>query len=157
MQGLDEAIDLHQQTLVLRPPGHPDRSCSLNSLASAIHMRFKHAGVAEDLDEAIDLYRQVLALRSLGHPDRGYSSSSLALVSVRGSNKLGGEAIDLYRQAPMLSPPGHPDHSSCLKNVALTVLTRFKKFGIAKDLKVILELHRKTLKLSSGGSNNLGQ
>jgi hypothetical protein len=30
MEDLEEAITYHRQALVLRPPGHPDRSTSLN-------------------------------------------------------------------------------------------------------------------------------
>ncbi|EPT05738.1 hypothetical protein FOMPIDRAFT_1111310, partial [Fomitopsis schrenkii] len=37
---LDSAITLHREALELRPAGHPDRSSSLNNLATALHTRF---------------------------------------------------------------------------------------------------------------------
>jgi len=56
LSDLDEAIDLNQAALALRPPGHSDRSTSLHNLASSLSDRFKQQGVLSDLDEAIDLH-----------------------------------------------------------------------------------------------------
>jgi hypothetical protein len=34
MEDLEEVITYHREALTLRPPGHPDRSSSLNNLAN---------------------------------------------------------------------------------------------------------------------------
>ncbi|KAJ3512641.1 hypothetical protein NMY22_g15273 [Coprinellus aureogranulatus] len=71
---LSEAIVLYRRALFLRPPGHPDRSQSLNNLASSL----SETGSPEDLQESISLYRQALELRPPGHPDRSLSLHNLA-------------------------------------------------------------------------------
>jgi CHAT domain-containing protein len=56
---LDEAIELHRAALLLRPPGHSDRSDSLNNLAVSLGDRFKQQGVPSDLDETFSLFSQL--------------------------------------------------------------------------------------------------
>jgi len=78
MEDLEDAITSHRQALTLRPPGHPDRSISLNNLASALSTRFQQTGRMEDLEDAITYLRQALTLRPPGHPDRSSSLNNLA-------------------------------------------------------------------------------
>ena len=78
LSDLDEAIDLYRAALALHPPGHSDRSMSLNNLAVSLSDRFKQQGVLSDLDEAIDLYRAALALHPPGHSDQSTSLNNLA-------------------------------------------------------------------------------
>jgi hypothetical protein len=49
---LNEAIALLREALALRAPPHPDRSRSLDNLASAVQTRFQQHGGSRDLDEA---------------------------------------------------------------------------------------------------------
>ncbi|KAG1829970.1 CHAT domain-containing protein [Suillus variegatus] len=83
MSDLDEAIELHRAALLLRPPGHSNRSSSLNNLAISLHNRFRQRGITSELDEAIELHRDALLLRSPGHSDRSWSLNNLALKPSR--------------------------------------------------------------------------
>ncbi|KAJ7026483.1 CHAT domain-containing protein [Mycena alexandri] len=77
---IDEAINLHRDSLKLRPLPHPLRSTSLHNLAEAIHTRFKRMGDSTDIYEVIQLHEDALALRSSPHPERSTSLSGLADV-----------------------------------------------------------------------------
>ncbi|KAJ7824828.1 CHAT domain-containing protein [Mycena leptocephala] len=77
---IDEAINLHRDSLKLRPSPHPLRSTSLHNLAEAIHTRFKRMGDSTDIYEVIQLHEDALALRSPPHPERSTSLSGLADV-----------------------------------------------------------------------------
>jgi hypothetical protein len=50
MKDLKETIILHCEALTLRPPGHPDRSSSLNDLANAVFTRYEQSGRMKDVD-----------------------------------------------------------------------------------------------------------
>ena len=107
MSDLDEAIDLNRAALALYPPGHCDRSRSLNNLATSLWIRFNQRDVLSDLDEAIDLYRAALALRPPGHSGRSTSINDLAIsLSVRfeqqGVLSDLDEAFTLYAQLSQL-------------------------------------------------------
>ncbi|THH13180.1 hypothetical protein EW146_g7015 [Bondarzewia mesenterica] len=67
-----------RQALDLHPAPHPDRSTSLNNLASALRIQFGQTGQLGDLEEAISFHRQALDLRSAQHPDRSMSLNNLA-------------------------------------------------------------------------------
>ena len=69
---LQEAIMivLDREALSLRPQGDPDRSASLDQLATVLTIRHTQLRATADLDEAILLRREVLDLRPPGHPDR---------------------------------------------------------------------------------------
>ena len=67
---MTDNVEQCRVTLVLHPPGHSDRSMSLNNLASSLRDRLNQRGVLSDLDEAIDLHRAALALCPPGHSDR---------------------------------------------------------------------------------------
>jgi CHAT domain-containing protein len=56
---LDESIELHRAALLLRPPGHSDRSESLNNFAISLRDRFTQQGVPSDLDETFSLFSQL--------------------------------------------------------------------------------------------------
>jgi hypothetical protein len=77
-EDLEDAISSHREALTLHPPGHPDRSSSLNNLANALQTRFEQLGRVEDLEDAISSHREALTLRPPGHPDRSSSLNNLA-------------------------------------------------------------------------------
>ncbi|KAG2755076.1 hypothetical protein P692DRAFT_20869697, partial [Suillus brevipes Sb2] len=56
---LDESIEHHRAALLLRPPGHFERSMSLNGLALSLRDRFTQRGVSSDLDETFSLFLQL--------------------------------------------------------------------------------------------------
>ena len=124
---LEEVITYCPEALTLRPPGHPDRSSSLNDLAIAVLTRYHQLGRIEDLEEAITYLREALTLSPLGHPDRSSSLNNLAIAVLARHHQLGRiedleEAITYYREALTLCPPGHPDRSSFLNNLAIAAL-----------------------------------
>jgi len=67
-EDIDEAISLLRYALEVQPAGHPNRSTSLNNLATSLRSRFEQSGDQDDLDEAISLHRDALELRPAGHP-----------------------------------------------------------------------------------------
>jgi tetratricopeptide (TPR) repeat protein len=149
---LDEAILLHRQALKLFPPPHPNRSGSLNNLASVLLTRFEHGGQQHDLDEAISLHRQALKLRPPPHPDRSTSLDNLASGLFTQFEQGGhqddlNEAILLQRQALKLFPPPHPSRSRSLTNLASMLLTQFLQGGQQGNLDEAISLHRQALKL----------
>lgn len=70
IEDLEEAISLNREAVTLCPLGHPDRSTSLNNLASDLGTLFDQSGRMEDLEETISLDREALTRRPLGHPYR---------------------------------------------------------------------------------------
>ncbi|KZP06031.1 hypothetical protein FIBSPDRAFT_842501 [Athelia psychrophila] len=121
----------HSNTLDLRPPGDPDRSMSLNNLATALQTRFKNTGQMVDLEEAVTRHRHALDLYPPGHPDRSMYLNNLAhALHTRFENT--GQMVDLeeaithHRGDLDLRPPGHPYHSIPLNNLATALRTRFK-------------------------------
>ncbi|KAG1822523.1 CHAT domain-containing protein [Suillus subaureus] len=86
---LDECIELHQVALLLHPPGHSDRSCSLDNLAVSLRDRFTQQGVPSDLDESNKSHWAALLL----HPpaletDSGRGVSHMTLMSASSSMGL---------------------------------------------------------------------
>jgi hypothetical protein len=79
MEDLEEVITYHREALTLCPPGHPNRSTSLNNLASAVLTRYEQSGRMEDLEEAITYHREALTLCPPGHPDRSIPSTTLLM------------------------------------------------------------------------------
>ena len=80
MEDLDEVMTYHHEALTLRPPGHPDRSMSLNNLANALLAHYKQSGSMEDLEEAITYHHEALTLCPPGHPGHCTSLNNLAIV-----------------------------------------------------------------------------
>jgi CHAT domain-containing protein len=56
MEDLEERSTSHREALTLCPPGHPDRSSSLNNLANALSAHFEQLCRIEDLEESFALY-----------------------------------------------------------------------------------------------------
>ncbi|KAG1845911.1 CHAT domain-containing protein [Suillus subalutaceus] len=153
---LDECIELHRAALLLRPPGHSDRSYSLNSLAPNLEDRFTQRSVPSDLDECIELHRAALLLRLPGHSDRSYSLSSLASslrhrFTQRSFPSDLDESIELHLAALLLRRAGHSDRSWSLNNLALSLRHRFTQRGVPSDLDECIELHRAALLLCAPG------
>ncbi|KZP03299.1 hypothetical protein FIBSPDRAFT_807934, partial [Athelia psychrophila] len=156
MVDLEEAITHHRRALDLRPSGDPDRSMSLNNLATALHTRFRNTGQMVDLEEAVTHHRRALDLRPPGHPDRSMSLNNLAsTLHTRFENT--GQMVDLeeaithHRGDLDLRPPGHPDHSIPLNNLVTALRTRFENTGQMVDLEEAITQHRGALDLCPPG------
>ncbi|KAG1740788.1 uncharacterized protein EDB91DRAFT_1237200 [Suillus paluster] len=154
----DDAIKQHRAALLLCPPGHPDRSRSLNNIA--------HQGMLSDLNEAIEHHQAALELRPPGHPQRPSSLNNLA-NSLRERFLQRGH----HRAALVLYPPGHSHYSSSLNNLAISLQDRFQQRGIPAALKLrppghsdrlrdtflqrsVIELHRAALELRPPGHSD---
>ena len=141
-----EGIVLVREALVLRPPGHPLRSSSLNSLANGLSTRYEQFGATEDLDEAIALDREAFHLRPQGHPARSGSLNNLALHLSTRSEQLGtmedlDEAILLGREALDLCPQGHSDRSMSLDSLAHHLCIRFTQSTQLQDKEELSSLY----------------
>ena len=156
---IDEAIALDREALDNCPPGHPQRSVSLNLLAVHLSGRYSQLGAMGDLEEAIVLGRESLELRPQGHPDRSASLNNLAVHLSTRYNQLGAlqdldEAIVLDREALCLRPHGHPDRSMSLNNLANRLSTRYNQLGALQDLDESIVLDREALCLRPHGHPN---
>ncbi|KAI0037312.1 hypothetical protein FA95DRAFT_1529493, partial [Auriscalpium vulgare] len=89
---------LHREALNLRPPGHPDRSSSLNDLAGAVKTQFEQLGRMRDLEEAILLHREALHLTPPGHYGRLSSLNNLANAVMTQFEQPVGRMPDLEEQ-----------------------------------------------------------
>ena len=76
---MNEAAVLAREALSLHPPGHPDRSMSLNNLAVCLSSRYDQLGEIGDLEEALIFDREALSLCPPGHPGRAISLNNLAV------------------------------------------------------------------------------
>ena len=145
---------MHRQALELFSPLHPNRSASLNNLASALLTRFQKEGQQDDLDEAILLHRQTLELQAPFHPKRSSSLNNLASglcirFEQKGQQSDFDEAILLHRQALELRPPPHPNRSASLNGLASVLWTQFEQRGQKSDLDEAISLHRQALELQA--------
>ena len=149
-------ITYHRETLTLRPPGHPDRSSSLNNLALAVYTRYEQSGRIEDLEDVITYHREALSLRPPGNPDRSSSLNNLALAVLtryEQSSRIEDleDVITYHREALTLRPPGHPDRSTSLNNLALAVRARYQQLGRIEDLEEVISYLREALTIHPPG------
>ncbi|KAG1829949.1 TPR-like protein [Suillus variegatus] len=159
MSDLDESIELLRDALLLYPPGHPDRSLSLNNLALSLRDSFQQRGIMSDLDESIELLRDALLLPPPGRSDRSMYLNNLALslrerFLQRGMMSDLDESIELHRDALLPRPPSHPDRSASLSNLAVSLRDRFQQRGIMSDLDDSIELLRDALLLHLPGHSD---
>jgi hypothetical protein len=115
MEDLEDAISYHREALSLRPPGHPNRSSSLNNLANVLSTRYEQSGRMEDLEEAINPTAKHSLLSSW--PPRSFLFPQQPCNAIHTRYKQLGrmedleEAITYHREALTLCPPGHPNRS----------------------------------------------
>jgi hypothetical protein len=51
-----------REALTLCPPGHPDRSSTLNNLSNAVRARYEQSGMMKDIENMISYHREALTL-----------------------------------------------------------------------------------------------
>ena len=88
-RNLEDMITGCRKALTVCPPGHPDRSYSLNNIANAVLTRYQQLGRMEDLEEVITYHREALTLRPPGHPHRSDSLHNLAIAVLTRYRQLG--------------------------------------------------------------------
>ena len=103
-------------------PLDPNRSESLNDLASALSERFNKNGDLKDLEECIQCYREAVELFPAPHPSRSSFLHALAYCLATRFDKTGDfntleEAIRHDQEALELRPPLHPNRSASLLNL----------------------------------------
>ncbi len=64
LDDLERSIDLDQEALSLRPPGHPERGISLYSLSIAFAQCHQLTSSLADLDRCVALDEELLELRA---------------------------------------------------------------------------------------------
>ncbi|KAG1757016.1 TPR-like protein [Suillus lakei] len=154
-----DEVEEYRAALQSCPPGHSNRSTSLDNLATCLRDRFQQRGVLSDLDEAIELHRAALLLCPPGHSDRLLSLNNLAIClrdvfQQRGVPSDLDEAIELHQAAFLLCPPGHSERPRSLNNIATCLTDRFEQRGVLSDLDEAIELHRAALLLRPPGHSD---
>ncbi|TFK19265.1 mucin-like protein 1 [Coprinopsis marcescibilis] len=148
----DEAITFLTRSLSSRRNHHPNRSSSLNNLATALATRFEHKGHFDDLDQCMILHTEALGLMPSPHPNRSASLNNLAnALSTRFEQKGSLDDLDqsiiLHMEALGLRPSPHPNRSDSLNNLATALATRFEHKGHFDDLDQCMILHTEALGL----------
>ena len=159
---LEQAITLWRAALDLCPEGHPDRSLSLNNLATSFSDRYKKQASIADLRKAIGLYRAALELRPPGHSGRALALNNLASnLRLRflelGANADIEEAISLHRSALDLCPKGHPLEWHGPTELVVSLCDRYDRQGSVGELVEAITLGRAALELRPPGHFNRGR
>jgi tetratricopeptide (TPR) repeat protein len=152
-QDIEEATNLHRETLALCGQPHPDRRFCLIRLGSTLEAQFHRFRDLGALNEAIKLYRDVLDSLDASHPDYCHNLSRLACAVLsrfkkeeyENSNDLD-EAIKLHTEALALRPSYHPG------NLAAALRSRFVLHRNINDIERAIELYTQ-----SGMSLSLGE
>ncbi|KAH6893683.1 hypothetical protein BKA70DRAFT_1201000 [Coprinopsis sp. MPI-PUGE-AT-0042] len=154
----DEATQLHQQALLLRPVGHPYRTASLNDVGNSLYGRYVVKGSIEDLEGAIRIHREALSLCPPGDQGRPLALSSLSLAlrtryKHTGSNSDIDESIALQQEGRSYTSE-NVDHATLLTNLALSLKDRFDQKGNILDFDESTRLHQEALSLRPEGHPN---
>jgi tetratricopeptide (TPR) repeat protein len=137
MASLEEAIELYENVLRLRPSGHEKHVEAVSSLGEALYCHCLHVGTdTARAHRCFELLREALRLRPPGNPDRDHSLHHLAraLYFVGYKQRSGGsdtltESIELNREALELRPVTHPQRVNSLNNLACTLRRSFEHCG----------------------------
>ena len=141
---LSTAISLMYASLSQRPPKHPRRCNTLNSLGGLLSFRFEEMGNRDDMDEAIAHYREAQKLTLVGHPlEFGLSYNIGAMLHQRfkytGERRDLEDSITLLRKASEIK--SDPDTLVCL-GAAL------RRRNLPHDLEETISIHRAALDLT---------
>jgi hypothetical protein len=112
-EDLDEAIDLHQDSLQLTPHGHPFHHQGLVNLSSTLSSRFTQTEKNEDIEEAIQLCQESLEALPPLHPARYFSyrclqEAYLACYSMQCKSLDLSLAVENFRLASQHPTQGFP-------------------------------------------------
>jgi len=149
--GIDEAFSLQTKALRLRPFPHPERSRSLNNLASTAS--FDLTANIKDLNEAVTFQREELKRSPHPNPLRSTSLNDLALslqTRFDHTNALEdlNEAISLHGEALGLRSTPDLDRFNSLNNTAAALEVRFGQTYQTEDIDKAIILYREAFKLS---------
>ena len=142
----------HRETLSFHPPGHPDRSESLNNLAVTLSSRLKEV---DDLEEVTVLGREALSLPPPRQPDRSMFLKNLALDLSSRYVPLGRicdlNEVIVFSRDSRSTDPKNPHRLVTLGNLAMHLCSLYMQVGGIDDLKEALVLAREEFSLCSLG------
>ncbi|TFK23328.1 hypothetical protein FA15DRAFT_705585 [Coprinopsis marcescibilis] len=149
---IERSISSLSASLRLRPFPHPQRSLSLNNLASALYSRFDLEGSSTDLEEGIIYHNEALSLRPHPHPERpptvyNLCKSLLTRFSRNGSLLDLDRAVLLSQAALRDHPTADPGHAGWLKTLADALIVRGKQKGTVDDFDEAAKLYERVISL----------
>ncbi|KAJ6534899.1 hypothetical protein B0H19DRAFT_1080312 [Mycena capillaripes] len=146
---ISKIIMLLREALALQDTAHPHRRMTLDKLASALHMRFKHSKNPKDINEAIGITEELLEAH---HADRDMDLINLArLLQVRLEHHAVGDPDDIEKmivllgEALALQDTPHPHRSMALNDLGAALHARFHVRGDLNDLEDAVKFHREAL------------
>ncbi|KAG9003101.1 hypothetical protein FRB94_003362 [Tulasnella sp. JGI-2019a] len=151
---LDAAIEYQQEVLQFQPPGHPDRSDTVQNTALYMHTRFMIGRNRADLDTAVSYQHEVVQLRPVGHPDRSTSIKYMALY-IFGRFKEEKDRADLdaaigyMQEAVKLQPPGDPNRPGTIRALATFLNARYQEDRDPTDLKEVFRYQQEAVQVHS--------
>jgi tetratricopeptide (TPR) repeat protein len=156
---LDEAINVYEEALQLRPVGHACRAEFASDLGAALwRFCYLHRPDAARSRRCIELFREAALLRPSGHGLRDQSLHRLAtaLLFIGFEHLEGGrdaltESVCLSREALQLRPLGHPDRGKTLNTLAIALWRCFEHYGDAEALAESIAMHRDVMPLHPPG------
>ncbi|KAJ7208680.1 tetratricopeptide repeat-containing protein [Mycena pura] len=149
---LEAAVKIWQMAESLLSLGYKSRDSLLNSLGTALHVRFEQRQNPKDLDEALELHAEALEIRAAPHSYRSMSLTNLANAfrirfTLRKDPEDLDKATELHREALELCDASDPQRSIHLTGLATTLTMRAEEQGDPNDLYEAIELHREALRI----------
>jgi tetratricopeptide (TPR) repeat protein len=147
---IDMAVSTLKRADIQLSWGHSSQATLKDSLASALHERFKARVDSADLDSTIELHFEMLGLEPEDRLDCSGSRHSLATLLYERFER-GGErsdldtAITLLNEAVRLRPAPHPNRGTSLTNLAGALTVRFQTRGEPVDLDRAIILYQEAL------------
>ncbi|KAH7920930.1 hypothetical protein BV22DRAFT_1132700 [Leucogyrophana mollusca] len=157
---LDLAVTHNEETLLLRPIGHPHRYASLRNLAAALWTRQQAAGDGQGKGNAEDLDLTIVHLTSAlaaSPPDRASLlddlSAALQTRYVRQNNSVDLDAA-IDRLAESASLKHNPRRAQSHQSLASALRARFERTGDVADLEKVVTHNKTALDLSPPDSES---
>ncbi|KAJ3556261.1 hypothetical protein NM688_g2127 [Phlebia brevispora] len=144
---LAATIDIQRELLTLTPSFLPQRAAALKTLALCLQARYDLENIQEDQEASIELFREALAVdpENANHwmarncLGRALLERGQRLTAIQDLN----EAVALQREAERSCPP--PSMVQCLRDLADTLVARFKQTKGMRDLDEAIQIYRKAL------------
>ncbi|THU76030.1 TPR-like protein, partial [Dendrothele bispora CBS 962.96] len=136
--------------------GHDDKAACLDSLGSALSLRFEHLGKLGDIENAILVSQQAVNLTPDGHADKAAWLNNLGNAFQRQFECLGKlrdieNAILVTRQAVDLTPDNHVLKAGLLNNLGSALQSRFEHLGELRDIEEAILVNQQAVVLIPDG------
>ncbi|MFI9102127.1 CHAT domain-containing protein [Streptomyces fildesensis] len=160
---LEEAIAAARTALRRIPPDQPqDRCAALDTLETALYLRYGRIGRMEDLDEAAELAR--LLVDELPPDDAGRPDAYLRLAAVlqdlhsrtgRLAELTG--AVQASRAGLEGLPRDHPGRAVALSGLSTALLQRFRATGDEESLDEAVDVASEAMRLTPHGHPEMSE